>query len=95
MSPAEQLLEAALALAATGVPVFPCTGRKVPAIPGGHGHLDATTDPDEVRNLFTRAPWAKLIGVATGARSGLDILDIDPRHGGCVTRSGGSGPGSR
>jgi hypothetical protein len=37
-------------------------------------------DPDQLRALWHRCPGA-LIGVATGAVSGIDVLDIDaPRH---------------
>jgi hypothetical protein len=79
------LLSIALEIVACGAPVFPCDGRKRPAIAlvdGGHGHLDAVTDPDGVRELFARASHARLLGVPTGERSGFDVLDIDPRHGG-------------
>ena len=78
-------LDIALMLAARGLCVFPCAASKKPAIPeakGGRGCLDATADPDQVRALFMRAPNAALVGVACGPASGLDILDIDPRHGG-------------
>jgi hypothetical protein len=61
--------------AAEGIPVFPC-------IPGGkrpvtaHGFLDATTDPGAVRRWWMRWPQAN-IGVPTGSRSGIDVVDID------------------
>jgi hypothetical protein len=52
------LVEIAQALAEEGLPVFPCAERsKAPCIPeaeGGHGFLDATTEPSEVRRLFVR-----------------------------------------
>ena len=79
------LVDIALMLAARGLAVFPCAANKKPAIPetkGGRGCLDATTDPDQARALFARAPNAKLVGVACGAISGVDILDADPRNGG-------------
>jgi hypothetical protein len=79
------LVTAALELAAKGLPVFPCTAHKKPAISrenGGRGFYDAITDPDAVRVLFARAPHARLIGVPTGPASGFDVLDLDPRHDG-------------
>ena len=57
-----------------------CTGTK----PGKHprtarGCLDATTDPEQIRQWWTQWPDAN-VGVATGG--GLVVVDIDPRHGG-------------
>jgi hypothetical protein len=81
------VLDIALHLAARfGLPVFPCGGNKRPVIAegdGGHGCLDATTDAQAIRALFAKAgKAAKLVGVPTGPRSGVDVMDIDPRHGG-------------
>jgi hypothetical protein len=79
------LLEIALNIAASGVPVFPCSALKRPSIgkdKGGNGFHDASTDPDRIRELWQLAgPAAQLIGAPTGAASGMDALDIDPRHG--------------
>ena len=79
------LLQTALDLAARGIPVFPCQSApgdksrdKAPACAGGF--KAASTDPDTVRRLFA-SPAAALIGVPTGEASGLDVLDLDPRHG--------------
>ncbi len=72
------IVHEALALAAGGLPVFPCTADKKPAIK--HGFLDATRDPDIIAKLF-RGKGAVLIGVPTGPASGLDVLDLDYRHG--------------
>lgn len=65
-------------LAARGWEVFPLAG-KVPAIAGGRGMLDATTDPAMIAAWWTRFPWANI-----GARvpSHFVVLDVDPRHGG-------------
>lgn len=71
------IVQAALDLAASGFPVFPCNAEKRPIIK--HGFLDATTDPAIIRKIFTRA--AKLIGVPTGPASGIDVLDFDYKHG--------------
>jgi hypothetical protein len=72
-------LAGALKLAAGGMPVFPCLADKRPATP--NGFKDATCDPQAVRQMWARHP-GQLIGVPTGAASGIDVLDLDPRHGG-------------
>jgi len=73
------LLDDALALAETGIPVFPCSADKNPVCVGGF--KAATTDPARIRALF-RHTAAALIGMPTGPRSGRVVIDIDPRHGG-------------
>jgi len=64
----------ALALAERGVPVFPCGSDKRPLV--ARGFKDASTDAD-----ITRAWWERwsgaLVGVPTGERSGIFVLDID------------------
>jgi len=72
-------LDAALRLAGRGVAVFPLAG-KVPAIRGGRGVLDASTDLTVVRRW-----WANgYPGANIGARVPADlvVLDVDPRNGG-------------
>ena len=87
---------AALVYAGRGWPVFPLAGivsghcgcmlgtgcahpGKHPLLRGGlHG---ATTDPQMIDRWWRRWPWATL-GLLTGPRSGLVVVDIDPRHGG-------------
>ena len=65
----------ARALAAAGVPVFPC-------LPGGkrpltaHGFHDATTDPGQVEGWWRQHPKANL-AVRTGAASGVVVVDVD------------------
>jgi hypothetical protein len=49
-----------------------------------HGALDASTDPAVIRQWWRRWPRAN-VGIATGALSGFDALDVDPRHGGDET----------
>jgi Bifunctional DNA primase/polymerase, N-terminal len=73
------VIRALAALLDAGLPCFPCHANKRPATPGGY--KDATSDPDAVYELWRRYP-GPLIGVPTGKISGLDVLDIDPRHGG-------------
>lgn len=71
---------AAFRLALRGLAVFPLApGTKVPTA-GSHGFHDATTDCDVARARWAKIPQAN-IGVSTGARSGIWVLDIDPHHG--------------
>ena len=56
------------------LPVFPCLANKKPATP--HGFKDATADPPAIEGLW-RSHWGPLVGLPTGERSGLDVLDID------------------
>jgi hypothetical protein len=76
---ANKSLTTALAPAEQGIPCFPCTLSKAPATP--HGFKDASNDPLVIRELFRFRPDA-LIGVPTDGSSGLNVLDVDPRHGG-------------
>jgi RecA-family ATPase len=48
-----------------------------------HGHLDATTNTETIESWFELDPQAG-VGVAC-ERSGLVVLDIDPRNGGTKT----------
>jgi len=61
----------------TGWSVFPVRVDKKPATP--HGYKDATNDANAIAKLWRRWP-GPLIGVATGAVSGLDVLDLDVKH---------------
>jgi Bifunctional DNA primase/polymerase, N-terminal len=70
-------LNNALTLAPMGLACFPCTYSKRPACK--HGFHDATTDPAVLRELWAKHP-GDLVGVATGEASGVDVLDIDPKH---------------
>lgn len=71
-------LDHALALAARGLPVLPFDVRtKRPAT--AHGMHDATTNEATIRAWFARA--GLIPAIATGERSGIDVLDLDtPRH---------------
>ncbi|WFE46279.1 bifunctional DNA primase/polymerase [Verrucosispora sp. WMMD1129] len=72
------LLNAALAYAEVGWPVFPCAaGDKAPLT--RHGFKDATTDPARITAWWRQQPHAN-IAVATGA-PGPDVLDVDTKNG--------------
>jgi hypothetical protein len=69
------LRQSALAFAASGVPVFPCTaGGKRPAVSGGFH--SASSEPELVRRWWTAMPSAN-IGMPTGASTGLVVVDVD------------------
>jgi hypothetical protein len=66
-----------------GYAVFPCGDDKRPTRPSEagvlHGFHDASIDPEQIAWLWGKWPGS-LIGVATGARSGVSVLDVDPEH---------------
>lgn len=65
------LVAGALHWAAMGVPVFPCNLDKSPLVE--NGHLQATTDAEQIKRWFNRSDV--LIGGAMGA--GLFCVDVD------------------
>ena len=70
----DRTLRQALACARRGWLVFPCQpGQKIPAT--AHGFRDATTNPDQITEWFTRHPDHNL-AIATGT-PGPDVLDVD------------------
>jgi hypothetical protein len=69
------MLQTARALAEKGLAIFPCLPRdKRPATP--HGLKDATTDPIEIENWWHQNPNYN-IAIATGAVSGVFVIDLD------------------
>lgn len=79
-----ELLDAALRHASRGRPVFPCSPEtKAPLT--RHGFHDATTDAAEISAWFDcdRPP---MIGLPTGAVTGLVIVDHDGEEGAASLR---------
>lgn len=70
------ILEAALAYAAHGWPVFPVGRDKAPLTK--HGFQDASTHPELIREWWREHPDGN---VALGIPQGLVVLDFDPRNG--------------
>ncbi len=60
--------------------IFPCGPREKTPLTQ-HGCKDAVKDPAQIRAGWRRWPNAN-IGIATGAASGIVVLDIDSRHDG-------------
>jgi hypothetical protein len=95
MSKRSELLRAALSYAERGWPVFPlywpdgqrCSCGKsdcdsVAKHPlTAHGFLDATTDPEAIREHWKTHPAAN-VGLRTGTDGGVLVMDIDSRHSG-------------
>ncbi|MFI5623493.1 bifunctional DNA primase/polymerase [Nocardioides sp. NPDC051685] len=77
---APDLPSAALKLALARIPVFPCVpGSKNPLT--AHGFQSATTNPQQVHLWWQRTPTAN-IGIPTGARSRLVVVDVDVHRAG-------------
>jgi len=91
----DELRHAALGYARLGLPVFPlhspfksgcsCGNAKCKNVGKhprtAHGFKDATTNEKQIRKWWKQWPKAN-IGIQTGAESGINVLDVDPRHGG-------------
>ncbi len=58
-------------------PLFPCNRRKRPTTL--HGFHDAAGTPGGIARLWREHP-GPLVGLATGAVSGVSVLDIDAKH---------------
>jgi hypothetical protein len=74
-----QLVDAALATAKRGWPIFPLLpDSKRPRPQLTHWETRATVDPEQIRSWWARHP-ADNIGLATGP-AGLVVLDLDRAH---------------
>ena len=71
-------LDCAIELARQGFATFPVARDKCPTSP--HGFKDASSETDAVRELWRQHP-GPLVGIATGPMSGVDVLDLDRKHG--------------
>lgn len=94
MTRARILMRAAAGLTRRGMAVFPVHSPSVSGCSCGrhdcsspckhprvHWRTSASTDAGQVRDWWTRWPTAN-IGLVTGVKSGLIVLDVDPAHGG-------------
>lgn len=83
-----RFIDGAVPLIQLGWAVFPLSpGSKLPAIAkkaGGQGVLDASKDPDQIREWARRFPHAN-VGIACGKISGITVLDFDPKGGSAET----------
>jgi putative DNA primase/helicase len=70
----------ALAYANMGWDVFPLTPNTKIPLPGSSGFKDATKDKVKIQAWWDRTPDAN-IGIATGQRSGIVVLDVDVKNG--------------
>ncbi|MCL2012759.1 MAG: DUF3987 domain-containing protein [Cystobacterineae bacterium] len=73
------VLEAALAYAKSGIPVFPCNPTTRAPLTS-NGFYGATTDENQIRAWWKKHPNT-LVGVPTGSRSGFITLDVDRKNG--------------
>jgi hypothetical protein len=73
------MLDLALHYVGRGWPVFPLVPNGKKPLPGSHGCLDATLDRSRIEAWWWQHPEAN-VGIATGRRAGLLVVDIDPRH---------------
>ena len=71
------MLRAALELVDAGWAVLPLNGKQPVT---AHGHLDATTDPKQVKKWWGEGDW----NIGSPVPENLLVLDIDPRNGGSL-----------
>lgn len=86
-NPTTMMRRAALKIAGRGRPVFPCKRDKAPYYERNmleHGCLDATTNPRQITDWWTKWPEAN-VGIPTGKASGLLVVDLDTYKHGAMT----------
>lgn len=79
-------IDHAMAYVRAGWSIFPLTpGTKIP-FAGTRGFKDATADVEQITKWWTQHPNAN-IGLATGKRSGVWVIDVDMKNGkdGCAS----------
>jgi len=76
-------LEAALEYAPKGWPVLPLKG-KLPLTK--HGYKDASCSREQIKKWWKKHPSAN-IGIVTGDRSQLIVVDVDNKNGKCGDES--------
>lgn len=73
--------------------VFPLSfGSKLPAIKGGKGFKDGSSDEAKIDEWNTKFPKAN-IAIVTGIPSGIAVVDVDPRNGGAASMNKLAGEG--
>ena len=72
------MLDLALHYARLGWPVFPLVPGTKDPFKGSHCFKDATLNANSIEEWWHQEPLAN-IGVATGRRAGLLVIDVDPR----------------
>jgi hypothetical protein len=73
-----KLLDAGFHRTICEIPIFPLGQNKRPLEEGGFHN--ATDELGKLARMFAN-PLAALIGMPTGAASGFDVIDLDPRNG--------------
>ncbi|MBI3549879.1 MAG: bifunctional DNA primase/polymerase [Elusimicrobia bacterium] len=85
-------LERALEYVGRGWAVFPLAPNSKIPLPGSHGFKEATTDPEQVLAWWKDNP-ERNIGIATGLKSRLLVVDVDVKNGAKGKESLASIPG--